>query len=135
MIFRLGGNEALDGIFVCVTRSHWHFVTAGLSDLWGDGRVLFPIYPGKPSGSVDFFICSIQIIFYLYLDYCAHILNSKFCLKIILSLKHQGIFVLQKSEEFKSSTWNCIHMYSIWNSFGIFLGLTVTRDSKFVFIG
>ena len=67
MIFRLGGNEALDGIFVCVTRSHWHFVTAGLSDLWGDGRVLFPIYPGKPSGSVD-----ILFSIYIILEFCSN---------------------------------------------------------------
>ena len=58
MVFRLGGNEALDCVFVYSVNndsgSYWHFVTAGLSDLYGDGRVLFPDYAipdfAHPSG-------------------------------------------------------------------------------------
>ena len=30
--------------------SYWHFITAGLSDLYGDRRVLYPNYEGNQSG-------------------------------------------------------------------------------------
>jgi suppressor of fused-like protein len=45
----MGGNEAIDFIYVYSINhpelgEYWHFITAGLSDLFGDGRVNFPIY-------------------------------------------------------------------------------------------
>ena len=46
----LGGNEALDCIFVYESDSYWHFITAGLSDLYGDGRVLYLEYEDNQSG-------------------------------------------------------------------------------------
>jgi suppressor of fused-like protein len=46
----LGGYEALDGIFVysipksSQSPAYYHYITAGLSDLYGDGRVRFPVF-------------------------------------------------------------------------------------------
>lgn len=50
----MGGFEALDGVFVYINPendetdepSYFHFVTIGLSDLYGDGRVRFPTFAG-----------------------------------------------------------------------------------------
>jgi len=55
----LGGYEALDGIFVHSigksgnTPAHYHFVTAGLSDLYADDRVRFPYFDGLSGFGIE----------------------------------------------------------------------------------
>lgn len=51
--FRLGGPDPLDGISVYRSehgQPHWHYVTYGFSDLYGDLDDSRDIEPGKPSG-------------------------------------------------------------------------------------
>lgn len=51
--FRLGGPDPLDGISVYRSEQgqpHWHYVTYGFSDLYGDLDDSHDIEPGKPSG-------------------------------------------------------------------------------------
>lgn len=51
--FRLGGDEPLDGVSVYRSEQgvpHWHYVSYGFSDLYGDLDDSYDIAPGKPSG-------------------------------------------------------------------------------------
>ena len=51
--FRLGGADPLDGISVYRSEQggpHWHYVTYGFSDLYGDLDDSYDIAPEKPSG-------------------------------------------------------------------------------------
>ena len=51
--FRLGGDDPLDGISVYRSgqgQPHWHYVTYGFSDLYGDLDDSLDIAPDKPSG-------------------------------------------------------------------------------------
>ncbi|MGB6094997.1 MAG: suppressor of fused domain protein [Comamonas thiooxydans] len=51
--FRLGGEEPLDGVSVYRSEQgvpHWHYVSYGFSDLYGDLDDSYDIAPGKPSG-------------------------------------------------------------------------------------
>ena len=51
--FRLGGEEPLDGISVFRSdagQPHWHYVTYGFSDLYGDLDDSLDVEPEKPSG-------------------------------------------------------------------------------------
>ncbi|WP_294255578.1 suppressor of fused domain protein [uncultured Comamonas sp.] len=51
--FRLGGDEPLDGVSVYRSEQgvpHWHYVSYGFSDLYGDLDDSYDIAQGKPSG-------------------------------------------------------------------------------------
>lgn len=51
--FRLGGDDPLDGVSVYRSEQgapHWHYVSYGFSDLYGDLDDSYDIAPGKPSG-------------------------------------------------------------------------------------